>query len=82
MMKIFRLITENLSKKEQFRQEYFDLIKDDEQATELRNVYLVQNEKMSDLIEYIVETYQEQLNSLMKKYNIGYEEMIELIVER
>lgn len=81
-MKIFKTITESLNKKEQFRQAYFDLIENDEKAIELRNIYLVQNEKMSDLIEYIVDTYRNELNKLMNKYNMGYETLIELIVEQ
>jgi len=64
-----------------FRQSYKELVANDEHLQELRNIYSVQNDKMSDVIEYVYDNYKEELTKLMNKYNIDFETMTEIIVE-
>lgn len=64
-----------------FQKDISAIMMADNKAKQLINNYRKDEDKMVDLIDYLMIKYEKQLDNAMKNYNIGYDEAIDLIVK-
>lgn len=64
-----------------FQKDISAIMMADNKAKQLINNYRKDEDKMVDLIDYLMVRYEKQLDNMMKNYNIGYDEAIDLIVK-
>lgn len=75
-MNYLKLVSEsNRSFTDQLR----DLVTDDKKARQLFREFKKDNDKIVDYIDYVLSKYFRQIDHLMKRFNVDYDQMIEMI---
>lgn len=64
-----------------FLKDINSIVMADSKAKQLVMNFKRDEDKMVDLIDYLMVKYEKQIDNMMKNYNIGYEEAIDLIVK-
>lgn len=64
-----------------FLKDINSIVSADSKAKQLVNNFKRDEDKMVDLIDYLMVKYEKQIDNMMKNYNIGYDEAIDLIVK-
>ena len=80
-MDFSRLILETKDTKG-FQKEFKEIIfNKDNKVKSLFNSFKKDDEKIVDYIDYVMGKYDKEMNSLMKKHNVDYDESINLITK-
>ena len=64
-----------------FKSELKDLVSKDIKAKTLFKAFQKDQDKVVDYIDYVMSKYPKELDSLMKKTNIGYEETLDILIK-
>lgn len=64
-----------------FMKDINSIVMADSKAKQLVMNFKRDEDKMVDLIDYLMVKYEKQIDNMMKNYNIGYDEAIDLIVK-
>jgi hypothetical protein len=64
-----------------FLKDINSIVMADSKAKQLVMNFKRDEDKMVDLIDYLMVKYEKQIDNMMKNYNIGYDEAIDLIVK-
>ncbi len=64
-----------------FTSDFKELTKQDAKLSQLLRTFKKDEDKIVDYIDYVMSKYGKHLDQLMKKYNIGYDESIELMIK-
>lgn len=78
-MKLSEIVFESKDLKG-FTVDFKEIIKDDNKFYSLLSAYKKDQDKMVDLIDYTISKYKNNLESLMKKYYLTYDDVIEVIL--
>lgn len=64
-----------------FQKEFKELISKDQKAKSLLQAFRKDDDKIVDYIDYVMSKYDKQMDSMMKQYNVNYDESIDLITK-
>lgn len=64
-----------------FLKDINSIVMADSKAKQLVMNFKRDEDKMVDMIDYLMVKYEKQIDNMMKNYNIGYDEAIDLIVK-
>lgn len=80
MKDFFKIALESKDSKG-FQKEFKENILKDQKAKTLLSAFKKDDEKIVDYIDYIMGKFDKEMNAMMKKYNVNYDESIDLITK-
>lgn len=80
-MNYLKILTENKNTNS-FAEELKNLVRDDQKARQLYREFKADSEKIVEYIDYVMSKYFQELEQLMKKYSLSYEDIVNTLVER